>query len=295
MKFKDNKYALDLDFLEQDYISSYLKNNVASNGVEEAELINKLHNQWKDLPNEHLNGMTPKQLIDSIPEDELFDFFLACCEGDNYPSDLLFERLVKKPETTDEIYRLLLSQKDTGTLFKLLYSLDYLGNYNIELLLKVSEREDICNDVRESIADSLAEAISLIGAKPDAKSLKDIELVIQKATLAQKNGDYQTFGYLCDALSHSAYKTDSIFDLLCTYFKTTDELAFGSQMLATYGDERAAAILYPALDDCRYIDFIEVRNAIEQLGGTVGVHRDFSNDESYLMLKRIESKLDKKD
>ena len=46
--------------------------------------------------------------------------------------------------------------------------------------------------------------------------------------------------------------------------------------------------MYPALDDCNYLEFIEIRNAIETMGGVVDdSYRDFSDDEYYKAIKHL--------
>ena len=37
-----------------------------------------------------------------------------------------------------------------------------------------------------------------------------------------------------------------------------------------------------------YLDYLEIRNAIEELGGRVTTERDFSGDEFYESLKHLE-------
>ena len=57
------------------------------------------------------------------------------------------------------------------------------------------------------------------------------------------------------------------------------------------GDDRALEPLLDAAEgeDISYIDFIEVRNAIERLGGEAPV-RDFSGDPTYAAVKRLQKR-----
>ena len=44
-------------------------------------------------------------------------------------------------------------------------------------------------------------------------------------------------------------------------------------------------MLYRALDNCNYAEYIEIKNAIERLGGIVDDARDFSDDPTYILIK----------
>ena len=71
-------------------------------------------------------------------------------------------------------------------------------------------------------------------------------------------------------------------------FKNGNNVPLYAGFIGKYGDERAMTYLYPALDNCNYVDFTEIRNAIEQLGGTVDdEYRDFSSDPYYKALKNL--------
>ena len=62
--------------------------------------------------------------------------------------------------------------------------------------------------------------------------------------------------------------------------------AYVAELIGRYGDESLAADLYALLDTCDYVSFMEIRNAIEELGGTVDEnYRDFSDDPFYQVIK----------
>ena len=65
--------------------------------------------------------------------------------------------------------------------------------------------------------------------------------------------------------------------------------ALFASYLAKLGDERALpALLKAALDDhINYLDYVEVVNAIDALGGERPPERDFSGDPYYESLKRV--------
>lgn len=81
-------------------------------------------------------------------------------------------------------------------------------------------------------------------------------------------------------------KDERTFSLLKELFASGENLPLCCALLAAYGDERAAGMLYRALDTASYADYIEIRNAIESLGGVVDDDlRDFTEDVEYKAIK----------
>ena len=60
-----------------------------------------------------------------------------------------------------------------------------------------------------------------------------------------------------------------------------------ASLLGKLGDERALDALNRALDreEINYLDYIEIRDAIEALGGECAHERDFNGDPYYETLK----------
>lgn len=83
---------------------------------------------------------------------------------------------------------------------------------------------------------------------------------------------------------------DRIFNLLLDRFEHAgDQRALFASYLAKLGDDRALpALLKAALDEhINYLDYVEVVNAIDALGGDRPPERDFSGDPYYESLKRV--------
>ena len=60
-------------------------------------------------------------------------------------------------------------------------------------------------------------------------------------------------------------------------------------LLADMGDERAVEPLKEAaaLSDLRYLDYLEIRDAIESLGGDPGQPREFNGDPDYETMRNM--------
>ena len=83
-----------------------------------------------------------------------------------------------------------------------------------------------------------------------------------------------------------------VFDFALNQFKNTkDKRALYAGYLAKLDDDHALEALLDVAesDDVTYIDFIEIRSAIERLGSEAPV-RDFSNDPTYKAVKRLQLK-----
>ena len=83
---------------------------------------------------------------------------------------------------------------------------------------------------------------------------------------------------------------EQVFQLAVRLFKENpSRRALFASYLGKLGDDRALPVLMEAAmdDKCRYMDFIELRNAIEMLGGDAP-KREFDEDEEYDALRAME-------
>ena len=90
---------------------------------------------------------------------------------------------------------------------------------------------------------------------------------------------------MLELLSRCSEKDEHIFDILMKEFRTAAEnLPMYAGYLAAYGDERALPVLYVYIDreEINYLEYQELKYAIEALGGEYTRERDFSNDPYYL-------------
>ena len=83
---------------------------------------------------------------------------------------------------------------------------------------------------------------------------------------------------------------ERIYDLLIERFsRCTDRRALYASYLAKLGDDRALEALKAAAQESGvgYLDYVEIVNAIEALGGERPAEREFSGDPYYESLKRL--------
>ena len=76
----------------------------------------------------------------------------------------------------------------------------------------------------------------------------------------------------------------------CVQIERTDEGAdHGRLRLERYGDPAAIDILksFASEVDINYVEFVEIRNAVEELGGEMTEEKDFSDDPYYKYINHI--------
>lgn len=94
--------------------------------------------------------------------------------------------------------------------------------------------------------------------------------------------------YMLEILSRCVIKDERIFDVLIKEFRSdADNVPMHASYLAAYGDERALPYLLDKIDEegISYIEYQELKYAIESLGGSYDKERDFSSDPYYQAIK----------
>ena len=96
---------------------------------------------------------------------------------------------------------------------------------------------------------------------------------------------------LLDVLADFPGDDDVVAYAIRRFEQCPDKRALFAGYLGKLGDERALAPLSDAAESVKvsYIDFIEIRNAIERLGGEAPV-RDFEGDPTYRAVKRLQKR-----
>ena len=83
---------------------------------------------------------------------------------------------------------------------------------------------------------------------------------------------------------------EGLFDLILNKLRNRpDDRAYYASLLGKLGDVRAIEPLksFLTLSDLTYLDYIELRNAIESLGGDAGDERTFYGDPDYEAMRNI--------
>ena len=88
----------------------------------------------------------------------------------------------------------------------------------------------------------------------------------------------------------------AIFMGLVSYLYKGDDVALFAKLIGCYGDEQGIQVLKTFCDEYEpnYNEYMELRNAVEELGGDFDLQEDFSDDPLYRYLKGLDEEDDRK-
>ena len=258
IKENSEKYKDDMDVIEDMMPDVYL------------EFLKK--------PADFLDGVAPQDYFEQFDNAEMLVNWLCDYIAQGVPvPDLLLERVTALGNPAEKSLLALVARDDLPeetqmTAISLLREMESKAPMQryidyIASLEEPSDKGDLCAEALMSMGESVVEPI-----------------------LATLSGAGQTGrDIFADVLSN--YPGDErIYELMIERFVTRDERrALFASYLAKLGDERAIPMLKEAAQspDINYLDYVEVVNAIEALGGERPPEREFSGDPYYESLRQV--------
>ena len=258
MKENSEKYKDDMDVIEDMMPDVYL------------EFLKK--------PADFLDGIAPQDYFEQFDNADMLVNWLCDYIAQGVPvPDLLLERVTALGDPAEKSLLALVARDDLPeetqmTAISLLREMESKAPMQryidyIASLEEPSDKGDLCAEALMSMGESVVEPI-----------------------LAALSGAGQTGrDIFADVLSN--YPGDErIYELMIERFVTRDERrALFASYLAKLGDERAIPMLKEAAQnpDINYLDYVEVVNAIEALGGERPPEREFSGDPYYESLRQV--------
>ena len=258
MKENSEKYKDDMDVIEDMMPDVYL------------EFLKK--------PADFLDGVAPQDYFEQFDNADMLVNWLCEYIAQGVPvPDLLLERVTALGDPAEKSLLALIARDDLPeetqmTAISLLREMESKAPMQryidfIASLEEPSDKGDLCAEALMSMGESVVEPI-----------------------LAALSGAGQTGrDIFADVLSN--YPGDErIYELMIERFVTRDERrALFASYLAKLGDERAIPMLKEAAQspDINYLDYVEVVNAIEALGGERPPEREFAGDPYYESLKQV--------
>ncbi len=256
----------DFDGMFDEKLSEYIKKNGDKYKESEWEdIIPRLYEKFGDTVIKSI-GKSPNGYFADMSDEELITCLKAYLKQGIGISEYLCKAIEKRNNPA------LLLPLLSGTEDEIILALNLLGACKEALpeymrLLTESESEDIrntCVDAVKQFADDVkGQALSYYGQG------------VRK-------------DYMLEILSRCVVRDDKIFDILIKEFRTdADNIPMLASYLAAYGDERALPYLLDKIDEegISYIEFQELKYAIESLGGSYDKPRDFSSDPYYNAIK----------
>ena len=258
IKENSEKYKDDMDVIEDMMPDVYL------------EFLKK--------PADFLDGVAPQDYFEQFDNADMLVNWLCDYIAQGVPvPDLLLERVTALGKPAEKSLLALVARDDLPeetqmTAISLLREMESKAPMQryidyIASLEEPSDKGDLCAEALMSMGESVVEPI-----------------------LATLSGAGQTGrDIFADVLSN--YPGDErIYELMIERFVTRDERrALFASYLAKLGDERAIPMLKEAAQspDINYLDYVEVVNAIEALGGERPPEREFSGDPYYESLRQV--------
>ena len=274
--------CINFDEQFEQYESEWIHEHAAEygNSVERMEEeMPALYEEWLHQPADWLDGVAPCMYF------ERFDDAFMLCEWmeeyfqQNVPvPDLLLDRITELGEDAERALMRILRDETAPeeavlTTISLLTELESREPMNLYLQW-ILQREK--NDDR---ADKAAEALVSMGGEVPAKAL---ELYDGASDVAQET--------LLDVLCNFPGNGKTYELVMERFQREKAHIAFFASLLGKLGDERAIPTLTRAMQESgiNYFAYIELRNAIEALGGDAPAERDFSGDPYYESLSRMQ-------
>ena len=263
---------IDFDKLFNDYLHKWIEKHKDSMTADEMENeITGVFDEWQNSACKEIGNKSPREYFDSKTDGELLSELIEYSSVSGAPAILL--DTITDRGCADGLIALINGKYEPQVKIQ---ALNLLNEESAEMPL------DKCLEfARDESGDEGLRELAVEILCDNADAVKDkIFALLPTASLKQK-------GIFAEILVQAG-KDDRTFDLLVEMLEKGDNLALYASFLGKYGDERAARYLYKKLDDCNYADYMEVRNAIEQLGGVVDEeYRDFADDPYYQALKNI--------
>lgn len=256
------KKLIDFDGLFDEKLAEYIQSNPEKYTEKQWEnVIPKLYKQFGDIYVAKA-GATPKQYYAAMSDDELCETLERHYDEGVPVSDFLC-REIESRGCSDALIRLFDRREEE--ILTLAVNLAGSNEKAFPAYFRLLTSE-VSDDIKEAVCEQL---------KGGADAAKEQALALFEQGQEQE--------MMLEILSRCKQRDERVYKLLLTAFRTGDEVPMHASYLAAYGDERALPVLleYIDRDDINFLEFREVKYAIEALGGEYTKPRDFSHDPYY--------------
>ncbi len=263
---------IDFDGLFDEKLTQYMSENKNKHTEKEWEnVIPKLYKKFGDTRIAKI-GCTPKEYYARMNNEELVQTLTAHLQGDVPVPEFLCVEIENRGVA--ETLVPLLHSEDTETVS---YAINLIGDdvraFDVYFDILLKNRLD--EDVRSDVTDIL---------RMHADEVKNTALA------EYKKGNATV--YMLEILSRAKTRDEEIYETLLAAFKNADNTSVFAGYLAAYGDERALPTLLRRIEDrsIGFVEFQELKYAIEALGGEYNEPRDFTSDKDYLAIETASAK-----
>ena len=242
------------------------------------EEVPDVYLRWLNTPADWLDGAAPGTYFDRFSDaSELCELLKAYIAQEVSVPDPLMDRLC---DLGDEEALLAMAADKTAPCEARMAAIELLRQLESTLPMVEFIRWQVERDDESDILDNALESLRQMG-----------EGVRKPAKIAFSAAGPEGKEALLDVLADYPGDED-VFQYALDMFKTTpDKRGLFAGYLAKLDDDSALEYLLDVAegDDVSYMDFIEIRSAIERLGSEAPV-RDWSSDPTYKAFKRLQKR-----
>ncbi len=258
---------IDFDGLFDEKLTIYMSQNKNKHTEREWEdVIPRLYKKFGDTKIAKI-GCTPKEYYRRMTKEELVETLTAHLREEVPVPEFLCNELEERGET--ETLLPLLSEEDEAAVS---YAINLIGEDEraFDAYFTILTENRLTEDIRSDVTDILRQRADC---------------------LKEKVIDYYGRGiattYMLEILSRCVGKYDEVYEILLTAFRKSEDSSTYAGYLAAYGDERALPELLRRIEDrsIGFVEFQELKYAIEALGGEYDEPRDFSSDKDYVAVE----------
>lgn len=253
----------DFDGMFDKKISAFISKNAGRLSEEQLEdLIPREYEKFGDAPLKSI-GMSPRAYYAAMSAEELVKCLRAHVKNGVPVPGFLCREAERRPECTE----LLLPLLDGGEEGLKPYIVTILGDKEraVPLYMELVLREQD-GDFKDGLIDMIKQ---------------NADLVKERALECYSRGEQRQL--MLEILSCVKKRDERVFNVLIKEFRGGDDVQMLAGYLAAYGDERALGFLYEKIEEegLPFIEFQEIKYAIEALGGEYTGGRDYSGDPAY--------------
>ena len=264
---------IDFDGLFDEKLSQYIEENKGKYTEKQWEnIIPKLYKKFGDTYVAKVKS-TPKQYYAKMTDRELAETLGAHLKQKVPVPDFLCSEI--EGRNCAEVFLPLLNSDDGETVS---YALNLAGIseevFSVCFDILTQNKFDV--DIRDAAADKI---------KENADAVSSDALRFYREGCAAE--------YMLEILSRVTKRNEEIFQILLNEFLSDAErVPVRAGYLASYGDERALPYLMKKIEDrtIGFVEFQELKYAIEALGGEYNEPRDFSDDKDYRTIEEASLK-----
>ena len=258
---------IDFDGLFDEKLTQFMEENKNKYTEKQWEdIIPKLYKKFGDTYVAKVK-CTPKEYYAKMTDKELVDTLCAHLQADIPTPEFLCAEIETRGET-QTLLPLLQGEDETAAQ----YALNLIGDdaAAFDVYFSVLTENRFNEDIRSDITDIF---------RLHADEWKEKVLQAYK----QNKGA----NYMLEIVSRVKERNEEVFQTLLSAFLSGEETPLRAGYLAAYGDERALPYLMKKIEDTTigFVEFQELKYAIEALGGEYDEPRDFSADKDYIAVE----------